>query len=198
MTRDARRPDTLGGMSNDLAGTITAVPSRRTPFDPNAEAVVLRSIEIMNGGSLEDFHELIHPHCVNHEAKAEPPATRGRGPEAMYATALWLQAAYADLRWEIHEVVVERDLVAVHCTMSGRHVGDFVTYTEDGAVGEVFPRTRAHFFEFSFRSMGPSYSYCTVHRWSAVVGLQVCCTTLALLARPRAARQEPDALLRTR
>jgi predicted ester cyclase len=132
-------------MSNDLAGTITAVPSRRTPFDPNAEAVVLRSIEIMNGGSLEDFHELIHPHCVNHEAKAEPPATRGRGPEAMYATARWLQAAYADLRWEIHEVVVERDLVAVHCTMSGRHVGDFVTYTEDGAVGDVFPPTGEHF-----------------------------------------------------
>jgi predicted ester cyclase len=120
-------------------------PSSRALFDPNAEAVVLRSIELMGGGLLEEFHELFHPECVNHEAKAEPPAARGRGPEAMYATAQWLQAAYADLTWEIHEVLVERDLVAVHCTMSGHQVGDFVTYIEDGAVGDVFPPTGNHF-----------------------------------------------------
>lgn len=120
-------------------------PSTRAAFDPNAEAVVLRSIAVMGGGSLEEFHALYHPECVNHEAQAEPPATRGRGPQAMYATARWLQAAFADLAWEIHEVVVERDLVAVHCTMSGRQVGDFVTYTEDGAVGDVFPPTGKHF-----------------------------------------------------
>jgi predicted ester cyclase len=120
-------------------------PSTHAPLHPNAEAVVLRSIEVMRSGRLEEFHEVFHPECVNHEAKAEPPATRGRGPEAMYATALWLQAAYADLTWEVHEVLAERDLVAVHCTMSGRHVGDFVTYTEDGAVGDVFPPTGKRF-----------------------------------------------------
>ncbi len=62
-------------------------PSSRAPFDPNAEAVVLRSFEVMGGSLLEEFHELFHPECVNHEAKAEPPAARGRGPEAMHATA---------------------------------------------------------------------------------------------------------------
>ena len=124
--------------------TSTAASSRAL-FDPNAEAVVLRSIELMGGGLLEEFHELFHPECVNHEARAEPPAARGRGPEAMYATAQWLQAAYADLTWEIHEVLVERDLVAVHCTMSGRQVGDFVTYTEDCVVAKWFPPTGNHF-----------------------------------------------------
>lgn len=122
-----------------------AAPSSHASLDPNAEAVVLRSFEIMGGSRLEDFQAVFHPECVNHEAKAEPPATRGRGPEAMYATAQWLQAAYANLTWEIHEVVVEGDLVAVHCTMSGRQVGDFVTYIEDGAVGDVFPPTGNHF-----------------------------------------------------
>jgi predicted ester cyclase len=126
------------------AMTLTA-PSSRAVLDPNAESVVLRSFEVMGGGRLEEFHEVFHPECFNHEAKAEPPAARGRGPEAMYATAQWLLAAYADLTWEIHEVVVERDLVAVHCTMSGRQVGDFVTYTEDGAVGDVFPPNGKHF-----------------------------------------------------
>src|SRR5215213_4292755 len=111
----------------------TQLADTRPSTDP--ESVVLRSIDLMSGGTLDEFHELVHPECVNHEAKAEPPATRGRGPAAMYATALWLQAAYADLSWEIHAVVVERDVVAIHCTMSGRHVGDFVSYTEDGSVG---------------------------------------------------------------
>lgn len=149
MTPGERPPGTLLAMTSHLADArpplTPAPPPSRAPFDPGAEAVVLRSIEVMGGGPLEDFHELFHPECVNHEAKAEPPAARGRGPEAMYATALWLQAAYADLSWDIHEVVVDGDLVAVHCTMSGRHAGDFVTYTEDGAVGDVFPPTQKHF-----------------------------------------------------
>jgi predicted ester cyclase len=141
MTRTGGRPDTLEAMTDHSEKR----PPSRALFDPNAEAVALRSFEVMAGTVLEEFHEVYHPECVNHEAKAEPPATRGRGPEAMYATAEWLQAAYADLGWEIHEVVVERDLVAVHCTMSGQHVGDFVTYTEDGKVGDVFPPTGKHF-----------------------------------------------------
>jgi predicted ester cyclase len=101
----------------------------------------VRSLEVMGGGLREEFDEVFHPECVNREAQAEPPATRGRGPEVMYATAQWLQAAYAELSWEIHEFVVERDLVVVHCTISGRHVGDFVTFTEDGVVADVFPPT---------------------------------------------------------
>jgi predicted ester cyclase len=136
-------------MTNHLADTrppmTLTTPSSRAPSDSSPQAVVLRSFDIMSGGRLEDFHEVIHPECINHEAKAEPPATRGRGPEALYATARWLQAAYAGLSWEIHEVVVERDLVVVHCTMSGQHAGDFVTYTEDGAVGDVFPPTGKRF-----------------------------------------------------
>jgi hypothetical protein len=83
-----------------------------------------------------EFDLVFHPDCVNHEAKNEPPASRGTGPEAMRATAVWLQQAYADLRWEIHEVVAKRDLVAVHCTMSGRHVGDFVSFDAAGAVAD--------------------------------------------------------------
>jgi predicted ester cyclase len=141
MTPSGRRPGRVGTMTNQLA---EARP-RRAPFDPNAEAVVLRSIRMMAEGELADFHEVVHPDCFNHESKDEPPATRGRGAEAMYATALWLRSAYAELKWDVHEVVVERDLVVVHCTMSGRHTGDFVTYTEDGEVGDVFPPTDQRF-----------------------------------------------------
>jgi predicted ester cyclase len=115
-------------------------------FDPDAEAVALRSIEIMATGTREDFEEVIHPRFVNHEAKDEPPAARQpHGPAAAYAVAEWLRAAYADLRWEIHEVVAERDLVVVHCTMSGRHTGVFVGYDADAKVKEAFPPTGERF-----------------------------------------------------
>jgi predicted ester cyclase len=118
----------------------------RAPFDPNAEAVALRTIEIMATGTRDDFEQLIHPDFLNHEAKDEPPACRQQhGPAAAYATALWLREAYAELRWEIHEVVAERDLVVVHCTMSGRHVRDFVAYDENGQVKEAFPPTGKRF-----------------------------------------------------
>jgi predicted ester cyclase len=123
--------------------TDTAFP---IPFDPRAEQIALRAIEMMAFDPADpEFDRIIGPTCVNHESKDEPPATRGTGPDAIRATAAWLQAAYADLRWEVHEVVAERDVVAVHCTMSGTHVGDFVTYAADGSVGDVFPPTGESF-----------------------------------------------------
>jgi predicted ester cyclase len=111
----------------------------------DAKALCIRSIHIMGDGTIEDFHEVLHPEFLNHEAKDEPPAARGRGPAACYATALWLRDAFAELRWEIHEVLGERDLVAVHCTMKGRHVNPFVSYDEDARVDQAFPPTGKEF-----------------------------------------------------
>jgi predicted ester cyclase len=119
--------------------------SARSAFDPDAEAVALRALEALADGAFSDFEALTHAEFVNHEANDEPPACRGRGPAAAHATALWLRAAFADLRWEVLEVIAERDLVAVHVTMSGRHTGDFVTYGEEGGVAEAFPPTGESF-----------------------------------------------------
>ena len=129
-----------------MTQTTTAPRRERAPFDPNAEAAALRQFDLMATGSRADFEALIHPEMVNHEAKDEPPAARqSHGPAAAHATALWLRAAFADLRWEVHEVVAERDLAVVHCTMSGRHTGVFVGYDADGEVKEAFPPTGKRF-----------------------------------------------------
>jgi predicted ester cyclase len=118
----------------------------RTEADAEAtKAVALRSIELMRDGTLADFEELIHPDAVNHEAKDEPPESRGRGPRPFYATALWLRDAFAELDWEIHTVVAEDDLVVVHCTMSGRHARTFVAYDADACVADAFPATGKRF-----------------------------------------------------
>ena len=111
----------------------------------DAAELCVRSIHLMGDGTLEELAAVIHPDCVNREAKDEPPATRGRGPAAMHATAQWLRGAFAELRWEIHDVIVQGDLVAVHCTMKGRHAGAFVVYGADARPKEAFPPTGREF-----------------------------------------------------
>lgn len=120
---------------------MTTTIRSHDPALADAKAVALASIEVMRTGELADFERIVHPEAVNREAVDEPPAARGRGPAAFYATKVWLHEAWADLRWEIHDVVAEGDLVVIHCTMSGRHVQDFVGFGPDGEVTEAFPPT---------------------------------------------------------
>ena len=88
-----------------------------------AKDLCVRSMHLMADGTLEQFEQVVHPEACNRESKAEPPETRGRGPEAFYATARWLRSAFDELAFEIHDVVAEGDLVVVHNTMSGRPYG---------------------------------------------------------------------------
>ena len=110
-----------------------------TDLDPCA--IARRSVQIMATGSFGDFEEVVHPAAHNREGVDEPPASRGRGPAAFYATALWLRAAYSDLKWEEHDAVQDGDLVVMHVTMSGRHTGTFVAYGPDARPVQAFPAT---------------------------------------------------------
>jgi predicted ester cyclase len=109
------------------------------------KAVVLRTFHAMTRGEVEDFAAAVHPDFFNHEQRDEPPATRGPRLEQIRGVAAWLHAAFADLRWELHEIVAEGDLVAVHATMAGRHAGDFVAYDLDGRVDTAFAATGRSF-----------------------------------------------------
>ncbi|WP_236049460.1 ester cyclase [Paractinoplanes ovalisporus] len=103
--------------------------------------VCIRSMAIMASGDLGELASVVHPEATNREAKDEPPACRGKGPAAFAATAHWLRAGFADLSFEIHDSVADGDLIAVHCTMSGRHVGPFLSYDERGEVAQAMPPT---------------------------------------------------------
>lgn len=114
-----------------------------------------RSIRATLGGTLADLGTLVHPEATNREAVAEPPATRGHGPEAFHATGEWLREAFSDLVWTTESSVTEGDLVVTFGTMSGRHTGDFVVWTADAEVERVFVPTgrsfsvrQAHFQRF--------------------------------------------------
>ncbi|MFE3188201.1 ester cyclase [Nocardia sp. NPDC059240] len=103
--------------------------------------LAIRTVEIMADGDLADFEAVIHPDAVNREAKAEPAAARGRGPAAAYASALWLRSAFSEMRWEVHEALVEGDVVALHTTMHARQIGTFVAYDADAKPDQAFPST---------------------------------------------------------
>ncbi len=106
-----------------------------------AVAVAEANIRAVFAGTLADLGPITHPDAINREASAEPPATRGRGPEAFYATGEWLRYAFSDLVWTTQQSIAEGDLVVTFGTMSGRHTGDFVVWTEDERVERVFVPT---------------------------------------------------------
>lgn len=109
------------------------------------KATCIRSLDLMATGTLDEIAEVYAPDATNREAKDEPPATRGTGPEAIHATALWLRTAHSGLRWEVHDAVQDGDLVVLHATMSGRQTGPFTAYDENAEVAMVFPATGREF-----------------------------------------------------
>ena len=112
-----------------------------TTTEQTGRQIAERSLRIMVDGTRADFVEVIHPEAVNREAAKEPPACRGRGPDAFRATATWLRRAFSDLAVTVHEAVEQGDLVVLHTTLSGRHTGRIVMYDVDGRPTQAFPPT---------------------------------------------------------
>ncbi len=104
-------------------------------------SVAVRSIHTMADGNRADFDLLYHPQAVDRENRVQPPSSRVPGPACFYSTALWLRGAFADLHYDIHHALAERNLVAVNTTMNGRHIAPWAVYTDDGTVDTVFPPT---------------------------------------------------------
>ena len=116
-----------------------------TVVSTDAKSIAVRSIHAMANGSRADFDAVIHPQAVDRENNVQPPPSRVPGPAGFYSTALWLRAAFADLHYDIHQIIANGDLVAVNSTMNGHHVAPFVVYTDDGQVDTAFPPTNKTF-----------------------------------------------------
>jgi len=108
-------------------------------------AIAVRAVHAMADGNRADFDLLYHPRAVDRENPAQPPSSRVPGPGGVYATALWLRAAFAGLRYDIHHAIADGTLVAVNSTMNGRHIAPWAVYTDGGAIDTVFPPTHKTF-----------------------------------------------------
>ncbi|MGW5722593.1 ester cyclase [Amycolatopsis sp. NPDC003865] len=112
-----------------------------TRFSPTQDGVAVRSIHAMATGERAEFDEFYTPDAIDRENVVQPPSSRVPGPAGFWSTAQWLRTAFADLRYEIHHVIADGDLVAVNSTMSGTHLLPIAFYTPDGRLDAVFPPT---------------------------------------------------------
>ncbi|MEV6611167.1 ester cyclase [Kutzneria sp. NPDC051319] len=122
-------------------------------FSLTANDLVVHSIHAMAAGERAEFEEMYAPDALDRENVVQPRASRVPGPAGFWATAQWLRTAFADLRYDIHHVMSDGDLVTVNSTMLGRHVSAIAFHTPDGAIDAVFPPTgrpfamaQAHWF----------------------------------------------------
>ncbi|WP_017537047.1 ester cyclase [Nocardiopsis halophila] len=130
-----------------------------TSIDPREICRI--QFDAMRAGGLDAFTDHVHPHATNREARSEPLACRAEGPEAFLATALMLRSAFADLDWDVHDVVVEGELVVGHATMRARQTGVFHDYDAEGRVAAAFPPT------------GKRCAVTQTHWWRMADGLMV-------------------------
>jgi predicted ester cyclase len=91
--------------------------STRARIEPN-ELVVRRLYEYINENRGAQFADVVAPSYLDHSNDA-------RGPEGAAAAVANLHRAYAELRFEIADLVGQGDLVAVRWVETGRHVGQF-------------------------------------------------------------------------
>lgn len=81
--------------------------------------------------------QLVTDDVVNHMAPPGTPPGLGSIAFPMHALA----RAFSDQKWTIHRILEDGDMVAVHCTHSGRHTGDFFGLP---ATGRTFSYEQMH------------------------------------------------------
>jgi predicted ester cyclase len=87
--------------------------------------VVRRLYDYINENGADRFANVIAPSFVDHSNDA-------RGPEGFAGAAANLHRAYADLHFEITDMVAEADLVSIRWLETGKHVGQFFNLKPTG------------------------------------------------------------------
>jgi steroid delta-isomerase-like uncharacterized protein len=112
------------------------------PADPKRLVIERYFQQLFNQGKVELVPELLHPDYVNGSpGSADLP--RGRDGVAVVVKAL--RTAFPDLEYEIEDMVIGANAVAVRTTLRGTHRGDFFGLPATGKTVEVSQMTIEHF-----------------------------------------------------
>lgn len=76
--------------------------------------------EVFNRGNYDVADQFVAEDFINHESPDSP------GPEGFKATARWLRSVFPDYHAELHESVIDGDLLAARLIVTGTHSGDFM------------------------------------------------------------------------
>ena len=117
-------------MSIDFASTASAT---------NVEVCRRAQIDLFGQGKLELADELIAAEYLDHESPGDTPP----GPDGARRTVVWLRGAFPDLAYDVHDVFGAGDRVALRCTTSGTHTGEFRGFP---ATGRRFAMEAIHIY----------------------------------------------------
>jgi predicted ester cyclase len=85
-------------------------------------AVIARYFEeVWNRGNVDVLDEIIAPHYINHNPSVANPRP---GPADLKPIVLAMRSGIAGLHYEILDMVVTDDKVAVYTRLTGTHTGD--------------------------------------------------------------------------
>jgi ketosteroid isomerase-like protein len=98
----------------------------------DAHQMALDEFAALSTGDVGLAAACIHPDSVNHMATEEPPACARRGVPGAMATGAWLRRAFADLHYELLDLVSDEERSVAHVRMSGRQTGPFVVFPPGG------------------------------------------------------------------
>jgi predicted ester cyclase len=107
-------------------------------MDP--EELALTHLRAMSSGDVALAAHAVHPEHVNHMAADHPSASALPGLPGFMATSAWLRFAFADLTYEVIDLVSDGHRTIAHVTMTGRQQGPFVVFPPRRSA-VVFPPT---------------------------------------------------------
>jgi steroid delta-isomerase-like uncharacterized protein len=87
------------------------------------EIIIHRYFEdVWNKGNLNVLDEIIAPDYINHSSSMP---NQPSGPDGLKPIVAAMRQAFTGLHYTLHDIVVGEGKVAIRCTMSGKHTGDF-------------------------------------------------------------------------
>jgi predicted ester cyclase len=116
------------------------------------EELALTHLRAMSTGDLALAEQAIHPEHVNHMAPDHPPASALPGLPGFMATSAWLRFAFADLTYEVMDLVSDGHRTTAYVTMTGRQHGPFVIFPPRRSAvafpptGKPFAARQCHIF----------------------------------------------------
>ncbi|WP_158795557.1 ester cyclase [Pedobacter sp. L105] len=78
--------------------------------------------EAVNTGKLDQMHDLVSPHCIEHD----PAPGQAAGPEGYIQFFNMMRTAFPDFKLEVEHLVADEECVAFAYTATGTHQGDFM------------------------------------------------------------------------
>jgi predicted ester cyclase len=84
--------------------------------------------DVFENGNIELAAELVTPDFVDHAAPTGTPT----GLDAIRSVVGFLHAGLDTIRYDIHQILADADLVAFRCTMSATHVRTFLGHAPTG------------------------------------------------------------------